>query len=143
MKGEGSKIPLKAGHPWPASETPFKWCFAWRADDSPTLNTGLVALRVFFQGTRTSIAKDPYLFLIFHGGMDPQPPPPPSESAHAWIINQMLNQLPCLKAFNIHKKNCFQNIGHQCIKCPLSTFDLTITNSETRTIQHHLSVNLV
>ena len=31
----------KRGHHWPASETPFKW----RANDSPILNAGFVALR--------------------------------------------------------------------------------------------------
>ena len=34
-KGEKFKIPLQAGHYRPASETPFKWCFA---DDGPILN---------------------------------------------------------------------------------------------------------
>ena len=32
-------MPLKEGHHWPASETPFKWRFA-----GVPLNTGLVAL---------------------------------------------------------------------------------------------------
>ena len=35
------------------------------------LNAGLV-----FQGTRTSIAKKPYVFVIFQGGPDTLPPPP-------------------------------------------------------------------
>ena len=43
----------------------------------PTLNAGLVA--VIFQGIRTSIAKEPYIFVIFQGGLTP---PPPSGSAH-------------------------------------------------------------
>ena len=34
-KGEKFKIPLQAGHYRPASEMPFKWCFA---DDGPILN---------------------------------------------------------------------------------------------------------
>ena len=42
----------------------------------PTLNAGLVA--VIFQGIRTSIAKEPYIFVIFQGG----PKPAPSGSAH-------------------------------------------------------------
>ena len=25
---EGIQLPLKVGHHWPASKTPFKWCFA-------------------------------------------------------------------------------------------------------------------
>ena len=45
MRGERVQIPLKAGHHRPASETSFKW----RADNGPTLNAGLVALR-FFKG---------------------------------------------------------------------------------------------
>ena len=37
--------------------------FRWRADNGPTLYAGL-----FFQGFRTSIAKEPYIFVIFQGG---------------------------------------------------------------------------
>ena len=60
------QIPLKAGHNWPASETPFKWHFAcvpmmaniefWHASF------------VIFQGIRTSIAKKPYFCDISGGG---------------------------------------------------------------------------
>ena len=32
---------------------------------------------VIFQGIRTSIAKKPYIFVIFHGRSGPLPPPPP------------------------------------------------------------------
>ena len=48
--------------------------FRWRAYDGPTLNAGLV-----LQGIRTSIAKKPYIFVIFQcvgRGPDPCPPPP-------------------------------------------------------------------
>ena len=38
------RIPLLAGHKRPASETPFKWRFRWRADDGPTLEAALVTL---------------------------------------------------------------------------------------------------
>ena len=31
---------------------------------------------MIFQGIRTSIAKKPYVFVIFKGGPDPMPPPP-------------------------------------------------------------------
>ena len=48
--------------------------FRWRADDGQTLNAGLV-LFVFIQVTRTSIAKKPYMFVIFQGGGGPDPPP--------------------------------------------------------------------
>ena len=50
--------------------------FRWRAYDGPTSNNGLV----IFQGIRTSIAKNPYIFVIFQGGS--LPPVPPSGSAH-------------------------------------------------------------
>ena len=41
---KSTQIALKAGHHRPASKMPFKWHFADRADDSQTLNAGLVAL---------------------------------------------------------------------------------------------------
>ena len=44
FRGERIQIALKAGHHRPARETPFT--FFLRADDGPTLNTGLVALRI-------------------------------------------------------------------------------------------------
>ena len=58
--------------------------FCWRADDGPALNAGLVAF-VIFQGIQTSIAKKPYIFVIFQGlgGGVPTPPIPPSGLAHA------------------------------------------------------------
>ena len=43
--------------------------FRWRADDGSTLNAGLVA----FQGFWTSIAKKPYIFVIFQRGGGPDP----------------------------------------------------------------------
>ena len=36
--------------------------FRWRADDGPTLNSGL-----FFQRFWTGTAKKPYIFVIFQG----------------------------------------------------------------------------
>ena len=39
--------------------------FRWRADDGQTLNAGLVVCD--FQGIRTNIAKEPYIFVIFQG----------------------------------------------------------------------------
>ena len=41
--------------------------FRWRADDGPTLN-GWLGSFVIFQGIWTSIAKKPYIFVIFRGG---------------------------------------------------------------------------
>ena len=46
--------------------------FRWRADDGPTLNAGLVA--AIFQGIRTCIAREPYIFVIFRGVRTPSPP---------------------------------------------------------------------
>ena len=37
---------------------------------------------MIFQGIRTSIAKKPYIFVIFHGGGGMEPPVLPSGSAH-------------------------------------------------------------
>ena len=52
----------------------------WRADSGPTLYA-----RLFLQEIRTSIAKIPYLFVIFQGeGPDPLSP---SGSAHADHVN--------------------------------------------------------
>ena len=53
--------------------------FRWRTDDSTTWNAGLVQFCSFviFQGISTSIAKEPYIFVIFQGGPDPLPPPDP------------------------------------------------------------------
>ena len=43
--------------------------FRWHADDGPTLIAGLVySSFVIFQGIRTSIAKKPFMFVIFQGG---------------------------------------------------------------------------
>ena len=38
--------------------------FRWRADAGPRLNASFV----IFQGIRSSIAKKPYIFVIFQGG---------------------------------------------------------------------------
>ena len=37
-------MPLKVGHHRPASERAIDMAFRWRADNSPPLNAGLVAL---------------------------------------------------------------------------------------------------
>ena len=62
----------------PASETPFKGRW-W-----PNIECWLGSF-VFVQEIRTSIAKKPYIFVIFQGGPDPCPPPP-SGSAHAKAV---------------------------------------------------------
>ena len=55
-----------------------KIAFRLRAGGGPTLNASLV-----FQGIPTSIAKKPYIFVIFQGGGS-GPPALPSGSAHAY-----------------------------------------------------------
>ena len=46
---------------------PFKWYFAGMM---PNIECRLGSF-VIFQGIWTSIAKKPYIFVIFHGGQDP------------------------------------------------------------------------
>ena len=80
MRGEGIQIPLLyVGNHWPASELPFKWlslaCQGW-----PNIECWLV----IFQGIRTSIAKKPYIFVIFQVGSGPHVPL--SGSAHQLYI---------------------------------------------------------
>ena len=56
--------------------------FRWRADVSPTLIAGLVALR-FFGGSGPILQRNPIFFVIFQGEEGgPDPCPPPSGSAH-------------------------------------------------------------
>ena len=60
--------------------------FLWRADDGPTLNAGWLGSFVIFQGIQTSIAKKPYIFVIFQGGGGgggSGPLVPPSGPPHA------------------------------------------------------------
>ena len=81
--------------------------FCWQADDGPTLNAGLIALRVLGhvsaaglitfwkepsplpqkkkrKGIRTSIANEPYFFVIFQGRQGVRTPCPPSGSDRWW-----------------------------------------------------------
>ena len=75
LVNEWIQIPLKSGHHWPASKTPFKWCFTGVPMMAQHWMLGI------FQGIRTSISKKPYIFVAFHGGgggggggPDPLPP---------------------------------------------------------------------
>ena len=67
------------GHHQPASETPFKWCFA-----------GMLMMShidfCVFSGVWTRIAKKPYNFVIFQGRGSGPPVPPTSGSAHAHVL---------------------------------------------------------
>ena len=70
VKGESIQIALKVDHHRPVM------AFRWQADDGPTLKAGLLTLLIF-HGIRTSIAKEPYIFVILQGwGSWPLPPPP-------------------------------------------------------------------
>ena len=71
----------------------FRWC----ADDSPTLNAGLVA--VIFQGIQTCIARKPYILVIFQGGGGgPDPLSPALYPQMMWNINEkhMQTNSPCV-----------------------------------------------
>ena len=81
MAGErGSKYHLKRATIGP----PSKHVFRWQADDGPSLNAALWYL-CDFQGIWTSIAKKPYSFVVFQGGVVSRLPVPPSGSMHADI----------------------------------------------------------
>ena len=88
MRGGRIQIPLLTGHQRPASETPFKWRFA----GGPMIaQHGMLAWYfVIFQGIPTSIAKEPYCFVIFQGGGGPVPLPPPPLDPHM-CINMLMS----------------------------------------------------
>ena len=66
MRGERILIPLKTGHHQPASETPFNLLPGrlW-----PNIECWLCRFVIFY-GILTTIAKEPYRFVIFQGGPD-------------------------------------------------------------------------
>ena len=78
--------------------------FRWRADDGPTLNTGLVAWR-FFRGSGPVLVSNPIFLWFFRGGGSdslPPTPPPPLDSpmieefaghTHYFFNVQVLSQL--------------------------------------------------
>ena len=78
---KGDQIPLKAGHHWPASETPFKWRFA-----VVSMMIKYCWLGMIFQGIRTSITKKKKLYFYDFSGKGPNPQPHPSGSAHAFHL---------------------------------------------------------
>ena len=80
---EDPLIPIKAGHQWPASKMPFQCCFAGVAA-MMAQHWMLACLLWEFQGIRFSIAKKPYIFVIFKGGGRVHTPCPPSESMHVF-----------------------------------------------------------
>ena len=75
----------------------IEMAFCWRADGGPTLNASLV-----FQGIQTSIAKKPYIFVIFQGGGVRTPCPPHwicpcnvwmDQHTRFWYLSHMLKSL--------------------------------------------------
>ena len=71
-----------------------KWCFA----GGSMMAQHWILYFVIFQGTRTSIAKKPYSFVIFHGGIpSPCTSPPPLDplmmscSVSCWILTEQDN----------------------------------------------------
>ena len=73
-------MPLEAGQNRPANVSLA--CRCW-----PNIECWLGGF-VIFQGIRTSIAKKPYIFVIFFrgGGSGPLYPPTPSGSAHVPLL---------------------------------------------------------
>ena len=102
--------------------------FRWRADDGHTLNAGFVTLW-FFHVIRNSIAKKPYIIVIFQWGSGP--PVSPFGFAHEAthgvssksISHKPLAQKCCLlelkfKIYFEHSKDAqiFLRVGHQGLK---------------------------
>ena len=58
--------------------------YAYIEDSNQSPCAGLHVVAVWFSGDLTSIAKKPYIFVIFQGGT--LLPPPPSGSAHGLRI---------------------------------------------------------
>ena len=86
---EGREDPniTKRGPSSACQRTAIEMAFHWRADD------GCFGSFEIFQGIRTSIAKKPYIFVIFQeGGPDPLPPTP-AGSTHD-IHTELTLQLP-------------------------------------------------
>ena len=82
-EGRADPNSTKSGPSSARQRNAIKWnailmAFRWRADYGPTLNAGLVAFTVIFQGSRTSILlRNPICLWFFREvGPDPVPPPP-------------------------------------------------------------------
>ena len=69
--------------------------FRWRAENGPTLNASLVALW-FSLGIQTSIAKRPYIFVIFEGVSGPPAPHPPLNPPMLHMIGSEVVYQPLL-----------------------------------------------
>ena len=70
---ERNQILQKAGLHWLASEMPLNG-FSLAGHRWPNIECWLGSL-VIFQGIQTSIARKPYIFVVFQGGSGPPVPP--------------------------------------------------------------------
>ena len=70
---ERNQIPRKAGLHWLASEMPLNG-FSLAGQRWPNIECWLGSL-VIFQGIQTSIARKPYIFVVFQGVSGPPVPP--------------------------------------------------------------------
>ena len=102
-EGRGIQIPLKVSHHRPASEMAFRW----PADDGPTLNAGLVVC--CFQGFQTSIAKKPYIFVIFQGGPDPCPPSGSTHVCSTFSANKVKKKIHFIINSFVHVNSPLQS----------------------------------
>ena len=115
-------IQLEAGHHRPASETPFKMAFRWRADDGLTLNAGLVAFLIS-QGYRPVLLRNPLAF--FRWGRVRTPCPLLWTRARRLLYKLVLilqvlikeSAFQCMhKILDVHCKNKYSKT---CVKRPL------------------------
>ena len=120
MRGKRIQIALKASHHRLASETPLNGVSQvgrlWA-----TIECWLGSF-VIFQRVRTSIAKKPYIFVIFHGGGGVRTPCPPSGSAHEMPHNAAFHQ--CLH-YLLRQNRLLgeRKIFFRCILCPLNIYN--------------------
>ena len=96
---EGREVSNKYHHQ-PASKTSFKWRFSGVLI---MVQNWMLGSFVILQGIRTSIAKKPYIFVIFQGGLDPLLPT-------SW-------ETICVRIFSASELNCTTVISLTfCIK---------------------------
>ena len=101
--GERNQIPLLAGHHQPASKTPFKW---------PNIECWLGSF-VIFQGTLTSIAKKPYILVIFKGV---GPMSLPLHPRKHWLISLQFGLTHFFFCFFMSLLIWINGLNNNCIK---------------------------
>ena len=104
----------------------------WRADDNPTLNNIECWLSIFviFQGILTSIAKKPYIFVIFRGwggggGLDPPLHPHINKDLHVYSHFLKLHEFALggrVDAKTLTKITDCHVGGHFSLKCSKSVW---------------------